>query len=120
MGVIANRCLGIFIFITFETQLSRFELLLSPPLQAAVGEHFAPVQGGIFTSPEVAQAIAYLEAEGAVAIGQTSWGPTGFCIVQGESRAAELIQALQRDYADTPLSFMAVSARNQSAEVLGC
>ena len=101
-----------------EGDLVHFGAVISA-LQASVGEHFAPVQGGIFTSPEVAKAIEYLEAEGAVAIGQTSWGPTGFCIVQGAGRAAELVAALQRQYADSTLSFMAVSARNQSAEVLG-
>ena len=101
-----------------EGDLPRFGAVISA-LQAAVGEHFAPVQGGIFTSQEVAKAIDYLQAEGAVAIGQTSWGPTGFCIVQGQSRAAELVAALEQQHADSPLSFMAVSAWNQSAEVLG-
>ncbi len=100
-----------------ESDLPQFGAVISA-LQASVGEHFAPVQGGIFTSPEVAKAIDYLEVQGAVGIGQTSWGPTGFCIVQGDDRAADLVATLQRLYADSPLSFMAVSARNHSAEVV--
>lgn len=87
-------------------------------LQTAVGEHFAPVQGGIFTSSEVAKAIACLKGQGAVAIGQTSWGPTGFCAVEGEQRAEELVAKLEEQFAESHLSFMAVSARNKSADVI--
>lgn len=60
-----------------EQDLAQFGEVITL-LQQAVGEHFAPVQGGVFTSPEVAAAMAYLAEQGAVAIGQTSWGPTGF------------------------------------------
>ncbi len=100
-----------------EGDLSKFGEVISL-LQTAVGEHFAPVQGGIFTSPEVAKAIGCLEKQGAVAIGQTSWGPTGFCAVEGAQRAEKLIAQLEDQFADSQLSFMAVSARNQSAEVI--
>lgn len=47
-------------------------------IQALIGAYFAPAQGGIFTSRRV-EAIAHRLAEGgAVGIGQSSWGPTGF------------------------------------------
>lgn len=100
-----------------EGDLPKFGEVISQ-LQAAVGEHFAPVQGGIFTSPEVAKAIANLQAQGAVAIGQTSWGPTGFCAIQGAGRTNELVRLLQGQFAESHLSFMAVSARNQGAEII--
>lgn len=87
-------------------------------LQASVGEHFAPVQGGIFTSPEVASAMAWLQQQGAVAIGQTSWGPTGFCAVDNPNRAAELLKGLQQQFTSEQLSFMVVSARNSGAEII--
>lgn len=87
-------------------------------LQQAVGEHFAPVQGGVFTSPDVAAAMTRLAAEGAVAIGQTSWGPTGFCAVANQQRAAELLMQLERQFAASPLSFLLASARNQTAEII--
>ena len=86
-------------------------------LQQAVGDHFAPVQGGVFTSPEVGSAMAYLAERGAVAIGQTSWGPTGFCAVASPQRAAQLIAELETRCAGLPLSFLVASARNQAAEV---
>ncbi|WP_347989834.1 beta-ribofuranosylaminobenzene 5'-phosphate synthase family protein [Methylomonas sp. AM2-LC] len=100
-----------------EQDLAKFGEVISL-LQTAVGEHFAPVQGGIFTSPEVAAAMAWLQAQGAMAIGQTSWGPTGFCAVHGAERAEALLAQLSADFAATQLTFMVVTARNQSAEIL--
>lgn len=86
-------------------------------LQTAVGEHFAPVQGGVFTSPEVAAAMQWLEQQGAVAIGQTSWGPTGFCAVDTPERAAELLGELERRFTSPYLSFTSAAAQNQGAEI---
>ncbi len=87
-------------------------------LQRSVGEHFASVQGGVFTSSEVAEAMDWLERKGAVAIGQTSWGPTGFCAIEGPERAEDLVQQLQQHYAETShLSFVVTSARNSRANV---
>ena len=87
-------------------------------LQKSVGEHFASAQGGVFTSPEVAEAMAWLEQQGAVAIGQTSWGPTGFCAFQGAEAAEALaVRAGERFAHHDNLSFMAVSARNCGGRV---
>jgi len=85
-------------------------------LQNSVGDHFAPAQGGRFTSPEVGEAMAWLEAQGAVGIGQSSWGPTGFCLVDSPARAANLIEALSARHSG--LRYLAVSARNRGAEIL--
>jgi len=84
-------------------------------LQSAVGDHFAPAQGGRFTSPEVAQAMAWLEAQGAVGIGQTSWGPTGFCMLESPRRAAELADLASRRF--DGLDILVATARNRGAEI---
>lgn len=89
-------------------------------LQTAVGHHFAPVQGGIFTSPEVAAAMAWLQQQGAVAIGQTSWGPTGFCAVADPDTASSLLTDLRRRFTSEHLRFEVVSARNHGAEISLC
>lgn len=86
-------------------------------LQDAVGQHFAPVQGGVFTSPEVAAAMSWLQQQGAVAIGQTSWGPTGFCAFDNPNKALELLADLQRRFSSEHLSFQVVSARNLAADI---
>ncbi len=100
-----------------EADLPKFGEVITE-LQTAVGEHFTPVQGGIFTSSEVAAAINCLQQQGAVAIGQTSWGPTGFCAVKGRERALTLASQLQQQFAASQLNFMVVSARNQGAEIV--
>jgi len=64
-------------------------------IQALLGDHFAPAQGGRFTSPAVAGAMAALEADGAVGVGQSSWGPTGFAFVEGDAAAARLREAVR-------------------------
>jgi len=56
-------------------------------LQETVGDHFAPAQGGRFTSQAVTTALDHLGALGAHCRGQSSWGPTGFVIAPDEKTA---------------------------------
>ncbi|PKM12074.1 MAG: GHMP kinase [Gammaproteobacteria bacterium HGW-Gammaproteobacteria-3] len=100
-----------------EADIDKFGAVISQ-LQQSVGGHFAAAQGGVFTSPEVAKAMAWLERQGAVAIGQTSWGPTGFCAFQNVAAAETVVsQAKQRFAEHDNLSFMIVSARNSGGQV---
>ncbi|WP_235839927.1 beta-ribofuranosylaminobenzene 5'-phosphate synthase family protein [Derxia lacustris] len=72
-------------------------------VQRAIGEHFAPAQGGsMFTSARVARAVEWIATRTRAGIGQSSWGPTGFAFVEtraeaeavtAEARAAGLIPA---------------------------
>ncbi|MGH8549622.1 MAG: beta-ribofuranosylaminobenzene 5'-phosphate synthase family protein [Methylococcales bacterium] len=83
-------------------------------IQQSVGDYFAPAQGGRFMSRDVEAAIAWFGAHGAVAMGQSSWGPTGFCVVENESRARELVENISRLSRNKPdLSFRIVSAQNE-------
>jgi beta-ribofuranosylaminobenzene 5'-phosphate synthase len=96
-----------------ENNLKQFGQVISH-LQASVGTHFAPAQGGIYASQEVAQAIAWLEQQGAVAIGQTSWGPTGFCAFEGPRLAEAVVKRAQAQFVNlVNLDFAVVSANNQ-------
>jgi len=88
-------------------------------IQCSVGEHFSRAQGGVFTSHEVEEVIKYLQGQGAVAIGQTSWGPTGFCAVQGNDSANSLKKQVEQKFSDYDnLDVMVVSARNSGGEVI--
>ncbi len=84
-------------------------------LQRTVGDHFAPVQGGRFTSPDVARALAWLEDEGIPGIGQSSWGPTGFALIGDAERAEALLVAARRRWSETPLEFRLCRGRNHGA-----
>lgn len=102
-----------------EGEIAPFGEVISE-LQRSVGEHFAAAQGGVFASPEVGQAMRWLQQQGAVAIGQTSWGPTGFCALAGIDRAESLACRAREQFAHfSTLSFITASARNSGGEVIG-
>jgi beta-RFAP synthase len=87
-------------------------------LQRAVGDHFAPAQGGRFTSPAVGEALAWLERRGAAGVGQSSWGPTGFGLLATPELAEAVLGEIRTAFASTPhLRFQAVSCRNVGATV---
>jgi beta-RFAP synthase len=95
-----------------ENDINAFGHVISK-LQCAMGQHFAPVQGGVYASQEVAQAMAWLSEQGAVGIGQTSWGPTGFCMLDSVENAEGLIKKAMDHFAESPnLDFKIVSANN--------
>lgn len=100
-----------------EKDLARFGEVITE-LQRTVGEHFSPAQGGVFTSFDVASAMNWLAERNAVAIGQTSWGPTGFCLIENSETAERLVQQAREVFAATPLQFKVVSARNRGGEVV--
>ena len=84
-------------------------------LQRTVGDHFAPLQGGRFTSPAVADALSWLEGEGIPGVGQSSWGPTGFAIVGDARRAEALLAEARRRWAGSPLDVRLFRGRNDGA-----
>lgn len=82
-------------------------------LQSIIGDHFAPAQGGRFTSGRVASALESLERRGATGVGQSSWGPTGFAFVPDEDAG----QRLLRDIRLEGLSLRLLKGRNRGADV---
>lgn len=87
-------------------------------IQRVVGDHFAPAQGGRFTSPAVAAALAWAEAQGFAGVGQSSWGPTGFVLTSDAEQAEWLEQGLKRRFGElSPLRYRVVRGRNSGAKV---
>lgn len=100
-----------------ENDLEKFGDVITQ-LQQSVGEHFAAAQGGVFTSQEVAEAMHWLTQQGAVGIGQTSWGPTGFCAIAGEESAITITDQARQKFAHLDkLSFVTASVRNSGGNV---
>lgn len=64
-------------------------------IQSLIGEHFAPIQGGLFSSERVATLIEQAQLAGHKGIAQSSWGPTGCVFVDSESTAKQLQNTLQ-------------------------
>jgi beta-ribofuranosylaminobenzene 5'-phosphate synthase len=87
-------------------------------IQAAVGDHFAPAQGGRFASRDVARWLAWFAAHGCLCHGQSSWGPTGFVITASAEEATTLLRAAKaaRQPGD-PVRFSTVTGRNAGARI---
>lgn len=87
-------------------------------LQKTVGDHFAPVQGGRYTSAVVAEAMAWLQHHGATAVGQSSWGPTGFCMTADVDTAERLAHQARVAFAGcSALRFLVTAPRNEPARL---
>lgn len=95
-------------------------------VQRLLGEHFAPAQPhGAFTSAAVARALQWIEAHAQavagtrVAIGQSSWGPTGFAFVPDAASGEALLAAARAaGQIDAALQVDLVRARAQGAQIL--
>jgi len=87
-------------------------------LQRVVGDHFAPAQGGRFTSPAVAAGLAWAEERGFVGVGQSSWGPTGFVLTDSEAAAQALVVAARRRFGElSPLRWRIVKGCNCGSQI---
>ena len=86
-------------------------------IQNRVGDFFSSIQGGRFLSSEVSDILEYAANNGAAGIGQSSWGPTGFAIMENEAGALQLHkQLLDRSVAEG-IRFEICQARNVGASI---
>lgn len=89
-------------------------------IQRTVGDHFAPAQGGRFTSPAVAKALSWAVSLGLEGVGQSSWGPTGFILLPDAASAEQVREQAQRRFAgQVSLQFQTVAACNHGHQVVG-
>jgi len=58
------------------------------------GRVFARVQGGVYRDHIVATMIEWIRAQGVLAVGQSSWGPTVYAIIGTRSDAKALLEKL--------------------------
>ncbi len=91
-------------------------------VQQVLGRHFAAAQGGsAFTSAAVGRLIEWIEqrAEHGAAVGQSSWGPTGFAILPSQAEGEAVVAAARAAGVVAPsLDLRIVSARNGGATVV--
>ena len=86
-------------------------------IQTIIGSYFAPAQGGIFTSKRVEAVIQRLAEAGAVGMGQSSWGPTGFVFAPSQDAAAEFVRAAAPTIKDG-MQVRIVRGRNSGADII--
>ena len=92
-------------------------------VQTLLGTHFAPAQGGsAWTSPAVGGLMQWLcmRFGTGAAIGQSSWGPTGFACVPSAIAAQQLVDAARHaGVVDPSLELRIVAGRNHGAVLSG-
>jgi beta-ribofuranosylaminobenzene 5'-phosphate synthase len=87
-------------------------------LQAYNGDYFAPIQGCRYASQDVATVLAWLQTNGAACVGQSSWGPTGFAILENQQKADSLQTQAQLAFAGrSNISFQIVRGKNTGASI---
>ena len=88
-------------------------------IQAIMGEYFAPVQGGRFSSPRLAAALSLLADAGAAGGGQSSWGPSGFTFARDPATAERLTDLLRHSPKGEGLDVTICRPRNYGATITG-
>ena len=73
------------------------------------GRTFASLQGGVYSSQDVAETIARLREVGVTGVGQSSWGPTVFAVLPSQQAAESALARLTA--AGLPFLANAVIAR---------
>ena len=91
-------------------------------IQSLIGDHFAPAQGGRYTSQYVATLLHYAQSLGHTGIAQSSWGPTGCIFVENDQSAKQLIDDLNlytlSHFAEaSSLSFVVAKANSSGANI---
>jgi beta-RFAP synthase len=70
-------------------------------IQEATGRWFAPVQGGVFAPGPSAALVRWMRKWGASGVGQSSWGPSVYGVVEGEAAGARLAEQLRAEVGST-------------------
>ncbi|MBS0264414.1 MAG: beta-RFAP synthase [Planctomycetes bacterium] len=82
-----------------------------------VGAYFAPVQGGVFASPQIRRLEAELIARNVTGYGQSSWGPTLFVLCPHTDAAADLARDLAATTDGQNCEYTIASPLNQGAQI---
>jgi beta-RFAP synthase len=88
-------------------------------MQKLLGDHYAPAQGGTrFMSPDVGAVIDALTEAGAVGVGQSSWGPTGFAFAPTSDDAERLARVTRGHASARGLDIRICAGLNHGADVI--
>jgi beta-RFAP synthase len=86
---------------------------------ALSGELFAPIQGGAYASAQVEELIAFLRRQGVRGVGQSSWGPAVFAVVEDAQRGEQLVSLLVKRFV-LDRGAVIVTAVNHGGAVVEC
>jgi beta-ribofuranosylaminobenzene 5'-phosphate synthase len=81
------------------------------------GECFAPVQGGCYASPQIAECVAAIRDLGVPGAGQSSWGPTVFAVTANEDEARRLVDGLASRFPPSRYDLEITAPNNSGAAI---
>ena len=84
-------------------------------LQKIVGTHFSPIQGGVYSNPDIANIMSYVEKNGFMGVGQSSWGPTGFILTDSDTAAHKLTKDIRQNFLCKDLQIEIIQGRNKGS-----
>ena len=84
-------------------------------LQKIVGTHFSPIQGGVYSNPDISNIMNYVEKKGFMGVGQSSWGPTGFILTDSDTSAHKLVKDIKNNFLCKDLQIEIVQGRNKGS-----
>ena len=83
-----------------------------------VGEAFRRVQGGTYSHGQTADAVAFVRQQDVRGVGQSSWGPAVFAMVEDSERAEALRRRIRDRFALEQPEVLITTASNQGAKIL--
>ena len=86
-------------------------------LQKIVGTHFSPIQGGVYSNPDIANIMNYVEKNNFMGVGQSSWGPTGFILTDSDTTAHKLVKDIRNNFICKDLQIEIIKGRNKGSIV---
>jgi predicted sugar kinase len=81
-----------------------------------VGEMFAPLQGGIYGHRQTSAVVEFLRGRGIQGVGQSSWGPAAFAVLELD-RADAVVLELRDRFGFSALEAFAARPRNRGAAI---
>ena len=83
----------------------------------SAGQAFAAIQNGTYASPRITELIQFIRRQGIAGVGQSSWGPTVFAVIEDESRGNELTRRIRDAFGLQEHEVMVTRACNQGASI---
>jgi predicted sugar kinase len=76
---------------------------------------FAEVQGGPYNGPLLAEIVAAARRLGVAGVGQSSWGPTIFCLLRDDAAASVFVERMRREYSHFDANYTIARPVNHGA-----
>ena len=83
------------------------------------GNCFAPAQGGPFAHPNLDRLVTTIRELGVTGVGQTSWGPTLFALLEDETKAQEFREQIASIAEIRPEQMTIAAPNNRGVQVEG-